>query len=132
METDVTQLSPEGELSLKVPADAQATNLFGDVYSGWVVAKAVLAAEIRAGEVARGRVTTVSVGAMDFLSPVLEGTVVSFYTQVVEQGNSSLSIRVEVWGCCPDGEEFRKISETVCVQVAVDGHGHIRSLSFGA
>ena len=80
---------------------------------------------------AKGRVATISVGAMEFMSPVLEGTVLSYYTQLIEQGNSSMTIKVEVWGCCPDGSDVRKISETSCVQVAIDGHGHIRSLSFG-
>jgi len=131
MQSSDQPLAPMGELSLMLPADSQATNMFGDVYSGWVAAKAVLAAEIRSGEVSKGRVATISVGAMEFMSPVLEGTVLSYYTQVVEQGNSSLTIKVEVWGKCPDGTDLRKISETQCVQVAVDGHGHIRSLSFG-
>lgn len=122
---------PEGKLSLMLPADSQATNMFGDVYSGWVASKAVLAAEVMSGELAKGRVATISVGAMEFMSPVLEGTIVSFYTSLVDQGNSSMNIKVEVWGKCPDDDEVRKISETVCVQVAIDGHGHIRSLSFG-
>lgn len=114
-----------------LPADSQATNMFGDVFSGWVASKAVLAAEIRSSELARGRVATISVGAMEFMSPVLEGTIVSYYTEMVDQGNSSMTIKVEVWGKCPDGTDIRKISETNCVQVAIDGHGHIRSLSFG-
>ncbi|OUS36409.1 acyl-CoA thioesterase ['Osedax' symbiont bacterium Rs2_46_30_T18] len=124
-------LMPKGELSLMLPADSQATNMFGDVFSGWVASKAVLSAEIRSSELAKGRVATISVGAMEFMSPVLEGTIVSFYTEMVDQGNSSMTIKVEVWGKCPDGTDIRKISETNCVQVAIDGHGHIRSLSFG-
>jgi acyl-CoA thioesterase YciA len=131
MDISDQSLTPKGELSLMVPADSQATNMFGDVFSGWVASKAVLAAEIRSGKVAKGRVATISVGSMEFMSPVLEGTVLSYYTELVEQGNSSMTIKVEVWGNCPDGSDLRKISETSCVQVAIDGHGHIRSLSFG-
>ncbi|MGB1236919.1 MAG: acyl-CoA thioesterase [Pseudomonadales bacterium] len=131
MQSSDQTLQPEGELSLMLPADSQAKNMFGDVYSGWVAAKAVLASEIRAGEISCGRVATISVGAMEFMSPVLEGTIVNFYTRLVERGNSSLTIKVEVWGKCPDETALRKISETSCVQVAIDGHGHIRSLSFG-
>lgn len=131
MDNSDQSLTPKGELSLMVPADSQATNMFGDVFSGWVASKAVLAAEIRSGKVAKGRVATISVGSMEFMSPVLEGTILSYYTELVEQGNSSMTIKVEVWGNCPDGSDLRKISETSCVQVAIDGHGHIRSLSFG-
>jgi acyl-CoA thioesterase YciA len=131
MDTSEKPLAPLGELSLMLPADSQATNMFGDIYSGWVASKAVLAAEIRSGELAKGRVATISVGSMEFMSPVLEGTILSYYTELLEQGNSSMTIKVEVWAKCPDGSDLRKISETNCVQVAIDGHGHIRSLSFG-
>ncbi len=120
--------TPDGELSLKLPASSQATNMFGDVYGGWVVARAVEAAEIRAGKIAEGRIATVSVGRMDFLAPVLVGTILSFYTRVIELGNSSARICVEVWGRCPDGREPRKVTETECVQVAIDQNGHIRPL----
>ena len=119
---------PDGELSLKLPASSQATNMFGDVYGGWVAARAVEAAEIRAAKIAEGRIATVSVGSMDFLSPVLVGTILSFYTQVVELGNSSARISVQVWGRCPDGLAPRKVTEFECVQVAIDQQGHIRPL----
>ncbi|MEH6576169.1 MAG: hotdog domain-containing protein [Amphritea sp.] len=124
-------LKPEGELSLRNPAIATAANMFGDVYGGWVASQAVLASEVRAAEVAEGRVATVSIGAMTFMAPVLEGTILSFYTTILEQGTSSMRIKVEVWGCCPDGRDLRKVTETECVQVAIDGHGHIRALDFG-
>ena len=131
MNTGENLLRPEGQLSLRCPATGTAANMFGDVYGGWVASQAVLAAEIRAAEVAEGRVATVSIGAMSFMAPVLEGTILSFFTQVKEQGTSSLRIKVEVWGCCPDGKDLRKVTETECVQVAIDGHGHIRALDFG-
>lgn len=128
MPSDEQVLMPDGELSLKLPASANATNMFGDVYGGWVVARAVEAAEIRAAKIAEGRIATVSVGSMDFLSPVLVGTILSFFTRVVERGNSSVRIAVEVWGRCPDGREPRKVTETECVQVAIDENGRIRRL----
>ncbi|WP_409524274.1 acyl-CoA thioesterase [Nitrincola sp. MINF-07-Sa-05] len=121
-------LPPEGVLSLQRPAGHEAINMFGDVYGGWVASQLVLASEIRAGQEADGRVATVSVGRMSFMSPVLQGTILSFYTQVLERGTSSLRIQVEVWGRCPDGRELRKVTQAECVQVAIDGHGHIRTL----
>ncbi|SIQ47004.1 acyl-CoA thioesterase [Marinobacterium stanieri] len=119
---------PEGELSLQLPAGQQAVNMFGDVYGGWVASQLVLACEIRAGQEAEGRVATVSVGPMSFMSPVMQGTILSFYTQVVERGHSSLRIQVEAWGRCPDGQAPRKVSRTECVQVAIDPQGRIRAL----
>jgi len=125
---DDQPLQPEGELSLQLPAGQQAVNMFGDVYGGWVASQLVLASEIRAGQEARGRIATVSVGSMSFMSPVLQGTVLSFYTRVLERGHSSLRIEVEAWGRCPDGHELRKVTRTECVQVAIDPQGRIRAL----
>lgn len=121
-------LTPEGELSLQLPAGSDAVNMFGDVYGGWVSAQLVLASEIRAGQEARGRVATVSVGHMKFMSPVMRGTVLSFYTRILERGHSSMRIQVEVWGRCPDGNELRKVTSAESVQVAIDQQGHIRAL----
>jgi acyl-CoA thioesterase YciA len=64
---------------------------------------------------------------MEFMSPVLVGTILSFYTDIVEAGNSSIRMKVEVWGRCPDGRALRKVTETECVQVAINDDGHIRS-----
>lgn len=125
---DTEVLKPAGELTLQLPAGHDAVNMFGDVYGGWVASQLVLASEIRAGQEAQGRIATVSVGRMSFMSPVMCGTVLSFYTRVLERGNSSLRIQVEVWGRCPDGSELRKVTSTECVQVAIDRQGHIRSL----
>lgn len=123
-------LQPEGELMLQIPACSEATNMFGDVYSGWVAANIVKASEIYAARQSQGRVSTVSIGEMAFMSPVLVGAVMSFYTQLLEKGNSSLRILVEVWSSSPDGVEQRKVTESECVQVAIDGHGHIRALDY--
>ena len=121
-------LQPEGELSLQLPAGNDATNMFGDVYGGWVSAKIVQASEIFSARLSKGRISTVSIGQMAFMSPVRVGTIMSFYAQLVETGHTSMRINVEAWGCCPDGTELRKVTEAECVQVAIDGHGHIRDL----
>lgn len=131
MDIEDSVLEPQGELSLCLPADASSTNVFGDVFGGWVASRVVMAAELRAALEAKGRVATVSSGAMEFISPVTVGSVLSFYTSILEKGHSSLRINVEVWACNPDGSDSRKVTETECVQVAIDGHGHIRALSFG-
>jgi acyl-CoA thioesterase YciA len=73
-----------------------------------------------------GRVATVSIGTLDFMSPVLVGTILSFYTEILEMGRSSVKLRVEVWGRCPDGRALRKVTETECVMVAIDEDGRIR------
>lgn len=123
-------LQPEGELMLQIPACSESTNMFGDVYSGWVASNIVKASEIYSARVSQGRVSTVSIGEMTFMSPVLVGAVMSFYTRLLERGNSSLRVSIEVWSSSPDGIDQRKVTEAECVQVAIDGHGHIRALDY--
>ncbi|MEH6471379.1 MAG: hotdog domain-containing protein [Halopseudomonas sp.] len=120
--------APEGMLTLQLPATRHDTNAFGDIDGGWLSSQIVAAAETRAAQIAHGRIATVSIGPIDFMSPVLIGTLLSFYTRIKETGNSSISIQIEVWGRCSDGSGFRKITEAETVQVALDGNGRIRPL----
>lgn len=113
---------------MQLPATQRDTNVFGDIFGGFVAAQVVTAAETRAARIAKGRVATVSVGTLEFVSPVLVGTLLSFYTRVLETGTSSIRLCVEVWGQCPDGSGLRKITECETVQVAIDPQGRIREL----
>lgn len=130
LDIEVESLKPEGELMMQLPTGSDATNMFGDIYSGWVAAMMVQASEIYAARLSHGRVSTVSIGQMSFMAPVLNGAVMSFYTRLVDRGNSSLKILVEAWASNPDESEQRKVTEAECVQVAIDGHGHIRALDY--
>lgn len=118
----------EGSLTLQLPATHRDTNIFGDIHGGWLSTQMVLAAETRAAQVAKGRIATVYIGPIEFVSPVLVGTLLSFYTEIIDTGTSSLRIKVDVWGQCPDGSAFRKITETETVQVAIEPDGRIRSV----
>lgn len=86
---------PEGELTLKVLADNQSTNCTGDVFAGWVAMNVDQAGEIQAREVAKGRVVTVSIGAMSFMRPVKVGDILGLYTRVTEVGKTSIQVIVE-------------------------------------
>ncbi|RDE18352.1 acyl-CoA thioesterase [Motiliproteus coralliicola] len=120
--------APDGELTLQLPASQEGRNIFGDIYGGWLSAQIVTAAETRAAQIASGRVATVSIGAIELMSPVLVGTLLSFHTRIVDTGHSSIRIQVEVWGRCHDGHGLRKITEAETVQVALDQQGRIRRL----
>ena len=93
--TDTPQ--PIGELTLRtlaMPADA---NPAGDIFGGWVMSQMDLAAGIRAGERARGRVVTAAVKEMTFEKPVKIGDTVSIYTDIARTGRTSLTMSVEAW-----------------------------------
>ncbi|MCB8889425.1 MULTISPECIES: acyl-CoA thioesterase [Halomonadaceae] len=123
--------APQGQLTLKLLASRQDTNLYGDIPGGWLVNRMDQAAELAAGREAGGRTATVAIESMDFLSPVRVGSVVSVYTQVREIGHSSIKLDVEVWVRPPLGrhfEERQKVTEARFVVVALDDNGRIRAV----
>ena len=120
--------TPQGDLALQIIALPRETNGFGDIYGGWLVAQMDLAGSAMASRIAAGRVATVSIDRMAFLVPVAVGAQLSFYTQAVEIGRSSVRMRVEVWSDDPLSSEWRKVTEAAFVFVAIDGSGRTRAL----
>ncbi|WP_075880393.1 acyl-CoA thioesterase [Vreelandella massiliensis] len=123
--------APTGQLTLKLLASRQDTNLYGDISGGWLVNQMDQAAELAAGREAGGRTATVAIEAMDFLSPVRVGSMVSVYTHVCDIGHSSMKIDVEVWVRPPHEkrqDERQKVTEARFVMVALDDNGRIRAV----
>lgn len=123
--------SPEGQLTLKVVAHPQATNLHGDIAASWVITQMEQAVELVAARLAKGRAATVAVTGMDFLCPVRTGSLVQIHTQLLETGTSSMRFQVEVWILPPnekDPNSLYKVTEAHFVLVALDELGRIRSL----
>jgi acyl-CoA thioesterase YciA len=119
---------PQGTLALQTIAMPSDTNPRGEVFAGWLLSQMDLAASITALKIARGRVATVSVSGMTFLSPVHVGAVVSCYTDVVDIGRSSMRIYVEVWISHKQTFEPVKVTEGEFVFVALDDNGKTRRL----
>lgn len=122
---------PQGELSLQTLAMPADTNANGDVFGGWLVSQMDLAAAITAIKVASGRVATVAIEPMVFLTPVHVGAVVSCYTEVLEVGRSSMRINVEVWIQHKSSFEPTKVTEGEFVFVALDNEGRSRKINAG-
>jgi acyl-CoA thioesterase YciA len=111
---------PQGELALQTIAMPKDTNASGDIFGGWLLSQMDLAGAITAAEVANGRVATVAIEGMAFLTPVHVGAVVSCYCDVIEVGRSSVRIMVEVWINSRHDNEPIKVTEGVFVFVAID------------
>jgi acyl-CoA thioesterase YciA len=119
---------PQGDLALQTVAMPKDTNANGDIFGGWLLSQMDIAGGIAAGEVARGRVATVAIDGMAFLTPVHVGAVVSCYTDVLEVGRSSIRVIVEVWiNSKHDGEPI-KVTEGEFVFVAIDENGRTRAV----
>jgi acyl-CoA thioesterase YciA len=120
---------PQGDLALQIVAMPKDTNGSGDIFGGWLLSQMDIAGGVTAAEVAGGRVSTVAIDGMAFLTPVHVGAVVSCYTDILEVGRSSIRIMVEVWiNSMHDGEPI-KVTEGEFVFVAIDQNRRTRTVS---
>jgi acyl-CoA thioesterase YciA len=109
---------------MPMPADA---NQHGDIFGGWIMAQVDIAGGTVASRLARGRVATVAVKEFVFKQPVQIGDVLSFYSEVVRIGNTSITVKVEVFAeRRPADPTVVKVTEATLTYVAIDRDGRPR------
>ncbi len=100
------------------PADINAN---GHIFGGWVLAQMDIAGGIVAGREAQGPVATVAIEAMEFITPILLGDLISVYAAVERRGRTSLAVRVEVIASRDRGRIEQKVTSGLFTFVALDG-----------
>ena len=120
---------PDRQPTLRVVPMPSDANIHGDVFGGWIMAQVDLAGAQPAVKRANGRVATVAVNSFLFKNPVFVGDLLSFYADVVKVGNTSVTVRVEVFSerNTLDGEVV-KVTEATLTYVATDGERKPRPL----
>jgi len=119
---------PQGELALQTVAMPADTNANGDIFGGWLLSQMDIAGGVAAAEVERGRVATVAVQGMSFLTPVHVGAVVSCYCDILDIGRSSVRVLIEVWiNSQHDGDPI-KVTEGEFIYVAIDNAKRTRTI----
>jgi acyl-CoA thioesterase YciA len=114
---------------LPMPADSNAN---GDIFGGWIMAQVDLAGSVLPVRIAKGRVTTVAVNQFIFKQPVSIGDLLSFYATVERIGNTSITVRVEVYAeRNPADVQVVKVTEANLTYVAIDRDGKPRSIPKG-
>ena len=135
LETPVTTHNsfPDGELLLRTSPMPSDTNANGDIFGGWIMSQMDIAGGMMAIEIMAGRAVTIAVDAMKFIKPVKIGDVVCCYGKVTGIGNTSITIRLEVWvkpGFQETGinreNDFFMVTEASYTYVAVDHEGRKR------
>jgi acyl-CoA thioesterase YciA len=113
---------------LLLPKD---TNAFGTIFGGVILSNIDLASAVEARKTAPHRYVTRAMHEVEFHEPVYLGDIVSFYTETVKVGRTSITVRVSVeaerWGSIQEpragyGEQV-KVTEAVVVVVAVNDRG---------
>ncbi|CAI8432003.1 MAG TPA: acyl-CoA thioesterase [Halieaceae bacterium] len=120
---------PQGELALQTVAMPADTNASGDIFGGWLLSQMDIAGGVAAADVAGGRVATVAVQGMSFLTPVHVGAVVTCYCDILDVGRSSVRVLIEVWiNSQHDGEPI-KVTEGEFIYVAIDSARRTRAIT---
>jgi acyl-CoA thioesterase YciA len=122
---------PRGLLALRALAMPKDTNPSGDIFGGWILSQMDIAGGMLAKEVARGRTVTVSVDQMVFQVPLHVGDTIAIYAELLQVGNSSIDIRLEVWAKPFPGEyvaERHLVTEGIFRYVAIDDQGRPRKV----
>jgi acyl-CoA thioesterase YciA len=115
---------------LLLPKD---TNAFGTIFGGVILSHIDLASAVEARKTAPHRYVTRAMHEVEFHEPVFLGDIVSFYTETMRVGRTSVTVRVSVeaerWGSVPHNPggtghgELVRVTQAVVVLVAVDDQG---------
>ena len=111
------------EPTIRVVMLPKDTNSAGTIFGGIILSHLDLAGSVEAGKHARSRFVTVAMREVEFIAPVYVGDVVSFYTQTLKIGRTSITARVEVQAERIETGEKVKVTEAEVVYVSVDDSG---------
>ena len=123
---------PKGQLLTRTLSMTSDCNANGDIFGGWIMSQMDIAGGILAKEVAQGRVATISVDGMTFHKPVAVGDVVCCYGSCTRIGNSSMTIKLEIWVKplinAPKVNYRYIVTEATFTYVAIDDNGKSRKI----
>jgi acyl-CoA thioesterase YciA len=116
--------------AIKVLLLPKDTNAYGTIFGGVILSNIDLASAVQARTVAPHRYVTKAMREVEFHEPVFLGDIVSFFTETVRIGRTSVTVRVSVeaerWNAGSTGmgvAERIKVTEAEVVLVAVSAHG---------
>ncbi len=113
---------------LLLPKD---TNAYGTIFGGVILSNVDLASAVEARKAGNHRYVTKAMREVEFHQPVYLGDIVSFYTETLRIGRTSITVKVDVeverWSASGRGERV-KVTEAEVVLVAVDEQGAPRPI----
>ena len=106
---------------LMMPRDA---NYLGTIFGGVILSSLDLAGAIEAQRNSDRKLVTVAMREVEFIAPVYVGDLVSFYTETVKTGNTSITIRVTVEATrAKSPHENARVTQAEVIYVAIDDEG---------
>ena len=111
--------------AIRVVMMPRDTNPMGTIFGGIILSYIDQAGAVEFRKHSDKKLVTVAMHEVKFLAPVLVGDLVSFYTETVRIGNTSLTARITVEakrGQAP--HETVRVTQAEVVYVAVDDRGN--------
>ncbi len=97
------------------------TNALGTIFGGVILSQVDLAAAIEAHKAHPSRIVTISMDKVVFKQPVFVGDLVSFFTDTLRIGTTSITVHVSVWAQRRfGGGQFVHVTDADVTMVAVD------------
>ena len=117
------------DLAVLITAMPADTNPSGDIFGGWLMSMMDLAAGNIAARYSRGRVATIAVDGMVFLTPVQVGDEVSVYAKMLSVGRTSMKMKVDAYRRLRESENKIRVTEGIFTFVAIDDAGRPRPVT---
>jgi len=116
---------PDRVPAIKVMLLPKDTNALGTIFGGVILSHIDLASAVEARKAAPHRYVTKAMREVEFHAPVFVGDIISFFTDTVRVGRTSITVKVlveaERWGS-GKGERVT-VTEAEVVLIAVDDVG---------
>ena len=97
------------------------TNAFGTIFGGIILSYIDQAGAVEARRTSNQAFVTVAMREVEFHAPVFVGDLVTFYTETVRVGRTSITVKVKVEACGREGSgDTRLVTEAEVIYVAVD------------
>lgn len=117
--------SSEHQPAIRVVMMPKDTNAMGTIFGGIILSYIDQAAFVEARRQCDKNLATVALHEVKFIAPVYVGDLVSFYTETLRIGNTSITVRVTVdakRGAPPHDTARVTQAEVVYVAILTPGH----------
>jgi len=115
--------------AIRVMMMPRDTNALGTIFGGQILSYIDQAGAVEAHRYTKGRLVTVALHEVEFHAPVFVGDLVSFYTEVLRIGTTSITVKVVVEAEHRlSGSEIVTVTEAEIVYVHVDENNEPRQI----
>ena len=120
-DSPIAPYNPTDEPAIRVVLMPKDTNAHGTIFGGVILSYIDIAAAVEVRKHTLKKIVTKAMHEVAFVAPVFVGDLVSFYTELVRIGRTSITIKVivEADRVMNPGERAR-VTEAEVVYVAVD------------